>query len=96
MSIQKISLLCTAFRDGFQSVFGARVLSKDYMPIVKEAVSAGMTNIEAGGGASFQASFFYNNENAFDVMDTFRKTVGPKVNLQTLARGVNIVALVRR
>lgn len=90
---QKISLLCTAFRDGFQSVFGARVLSKDYMPIVKEAVAAGITNIEAGGGASFQASFFYNNENAFDVMDTFRKTVGPKVNLQTLARGVNIVAL---
>ena len=93
MTTQKISLLCTAFRDGFQSVFGARVLSKDYMPIVKEAVNAGITNIEAGGGASFQASFFYNNENAFDVMDTFRKTVGPKVNLQTLARGVNIVAL---
>lgn len=90
---KKVSYMCTAFRDGFQSVFGARVLSKDYMPVVAEAVKAGMTNIEAGGGASFQAAFFYNNENAFDVMDQFREITGPKVNLQTLARGVNVVAL---
>ena len=90
---KKIQWLCTAFRDGFQSVFGARVLSKDYLPIVKEAVEAGVTNIEAGGGASFQAAFFYNNENAFDVMDAFRSVCGKKVNLQTLARGVNVVAL---
>lgn len=90
---KKISLMCTAFRDGFQSVFGARVLSKDYLPVVKEAVRAGLTNIEAGGGASFQAAFFYNNENAFDVMDSFREICGPDVNLQTLARGVNVVAL---
>lgn len=90
---KKISFMCTAFRDGFQSVFGARVLSKDYLPVVKDAVAAGMTNIEAGGGASFQAAFFYNNENAFDVMDEFRQICGPDVNLQTLARGVNVVAL---
>lgn len=90
---KKIGLLCTAFRDGFQSVFGMRVLSKDYMPVVGEAVKAGITNIEAGGGAAFQSAFFYCNENAFDVMDTFRKTVGPNVQLQTLARGVNVVAL---
>ncbi|MBQ9738901.1 MAG: biotin attachment protein, partial [Alphaproteobacteria bacterium] len=90
---KKVSYMCTAFRDGFQSVFGARVLSKDYLPVVAEAVKAGMTNIEAGGGASFQAAFFYNNENAFDVMDKFREIAGPKVNLQTLARGVNVVAL---
>lgn len=90
---KKISFMCTAFRDGFQSVFGARVLSKDYLPVVKDAVEAGITNIEAGGGASFQAAFFYNNENAFDVMDEFRRICGEGVNLQTLARGVNVVAL---
>lgn len=91
---KKISFMCTAFRDGFQSVYGARVLSKDYLPVVEMAVKeAGFKNIEAGGGASFQASFFYNNENAFDVMDEFRRICGPKVNLQTLARGVNVVAL---
>ncbi len=90
---KKISFLCTAFRDGFQSCFGARVLSKDYLPVVAEAVKVGFRNIEAGGGAAFQSAFFYNNENAFDVMDKFREICGPKVNLQTLARGVNVVAL---
>ena len=93
MRKKKISFMCTAFRDGFQSCFGSRVLSKDYLPVVQEAVKAGINNIESGGGASFQSAFFYNNENAFDVMDSFRKIAGSKVNLQTLARGVNVVAL---
>lgn len=90
---KKISFMCTAFRDGFQSVFGSRVLSKDYMPVVAEAVKAGITHIEAGGGAAFQSAFFYNNENAFDVMDEFRRVTGKGANLQTLARGINVVAL---
>lgn len=90
---KKIAFLCTAFRDGFQSVFGARVRSKDYLPLIGQAVKAGLTRIEAGGGASFQAAFFYNNENAFDVMDAFRKAAGPEAELQTLSRGVNVVAL---
>ena len=90
---KKIKLLCTAFRDGFQSVYGARVLSKDFMPIVKMAAEAGIDRFESGGGATFQSAFFYLNENAFDVMDTFRATVGPNVHLQTLARGVNVVGL---
>ncbi len=90
---KKIKFMCTAFRDGFQSVYGSRVLSKDYLPVVAEAVKAGLTHIESGGGAAFQSAFFYNNENAFEVMDAFRRACGPKVNLQTLARGVNVVAL---
>ena len=93
MKTKKIKFMCTAFRDGFQSCFGARVLSKDYLPVVAEAVKAGFDNIESGGGASFQSAFFYNHENAFDIMDQFRKIAVPKVNLQPLARGVNVVAL---
>ncbi|HEX2956135.1 MAG TPA: biotin/lipoyl-containing protein, partial [Chitinispirillaceae bacterium] len=33
------------------------------------------------------------NDDAYTAMDTFRKTAGPDANLQTLARGINIVAL---
>ena len=90
---KKIELLCTAFRDGFQSVYGSRVLPKDYMPVVKMAKDAGIRRFESGGGAAFQSAFFYLNENAFDVMDAFRKTVGDGVHLQTLARGINVVGL---
>lgn len=93
MAKKQIKFMITAFRDGFQSVYGARVLSKDFMPAVEACVHAGMDYFESGGGATFQSAFFYNNENGFDVMDKFRKTVGKDVTLQTLARGVNVVGL---
>jgi len=85
--------MITAFRDGFQSVYGARVLTKDFLPAVEAAVEAGFDHFEAGGGARFQSLFFYCNENAFDMKDSFREVAGPEANLQTLARGVNVVGL---
>ena len=91
--MKKINFMLTAFRDGFQSVYGARVLTKDFMPAVEAARHAGINHMEFGGGARFQALYFYCNEDAFDMMDTFRKTAGPDANLQTLARGVNVVGL---
>ena len=90
---KKIDFMCTAFRDGFQSVYGARVFTKDFMPAVAAAKEAGITHFEAGGGARFQSLFFYTNENAFDMMDEFRRVAGPDANLQTLSRGVNVVGL---
>jgi pyruvate carboxylase subunit B len=83
----------TAFRDGFQSVYGARVLTEDFLPAVKACVEAGQTHFEAGGGARFQAPFFYCNESAFDMMDKFREAAGPDADLQTLGRGINVVGL---
>jgi pyruvate carboxylase subunit B len=85
--------MCTAFRDGFQSVYGARVFTKDFLPALEAARDAGMDYFEAGGGARFQSLYFYSNEDAFDMMDAFRETAGPNANLQTLARGVNVVGL---
>jgi len=88
-----IKFMDTSFRDGFQSVFGARVLTDDFLPAVQASIDAGITHLEAGGGARFQSLFFYCGESAFDMMDRFRAEVGPDVNLQTLARGINVVAL---
>ena len=85
--------MCTAFRDGFQSVYGARVLTEDFMPAVAAAREAGISYFEAGGGAMFQSPYFYCNEDAFHMMDRFREVAGPGANLQTLSRGVNIVCL---
>lgn len=93
MAKKKIHFMCTAFRDGFQSAYGARVFAKDFMPAVKAATEAGIFHFEAGGGARFQAPIFYCNESAFDMMDQFREVAGPDANLQTLARGVNVVGL---
>ena len=83
----------TTFRDGFQSVFGGRVLMNDFLPAVEAAKNAGITHFEFGGGARFQSLFFYLQENAFDMMDKFREIVGPNANLQVLSRGINTVML---
>ena len=91
--MKKIQFMDTSYRDGFQSVFGARALTEDFLPAVEAAVDAGITHFEAGGGARFQSLFLYCGESAFDMMDAFRETAGPEASLQTLARGINVVAL---
>ncbi len=91
--MKRILFMDTSFRDGFQSCYGARVATGDFMPAVEAAIHAGTTHFEAGGGARFQSLFFYCNESAFDMMDRFREVTGPDADLQTLARGINVVAL---
>jgi pyruvate carboxylase subunit B len=93
MAKKFIDIMDTTFRDGFQSVFGGRVLMKDFFPAVEAAKTAGINHFEFGGGARFQSLYFYLREDAFEMMDEFRKIVGPDANLQTLARGVNTVML---
>lgn len=93
MAKKFIDVMDTSFRDGFQSVYGARVLMDDFFPAVEAAKEAGITHFEFGGGARFQSLYFYLNEDAFTMMDRFRAIVGKDVNLQTLARGVNTVTL---
>lgn len=93
MAKKFIDIMDTSFRDGFQSVYGARVLMEDFFPAVEAACEAGITHFEFGGGARFQSLYFYLNEDAFEMMDKFRAIVGQKANLQTLARGVNTVTL---
>ena len=94
MSTKKhIKFMITAFRDGFQSAFGARVFTRDFLPAVEAARQAGITHFEAGGGARFQSLYLYCNEDAFAMMDSFREKAGPEANLQTLARGINVVGL---
>ena len=91
--MKKIKFMDCSFRDGFQSCLGARVKTEDFLPALEAAVKAGINHIEIGGGARFQALYFYCQEDAFEMMDKWRATVGPDVNLQTLARGVNVVGL---
>ena len=46
MAKKLIKVMDTSFRDGFQSVFGARVLTKDFMPAVAAAKEAGIKYFE--------------------------------------------------
>ncbi len=93
MTKKQIKVMDTSFRDGFQSIFGAKVLVDDFIPALQAAVDAGINHFETAGGARFQAPIFFCNENAFETMDKIRAAVGPDIKLQSLARGVNVVGL---
>ena len=93
MSRKYIDVMDTTFRDGFQSVFGGRVLMEDFLPAVEMARDIGISHFEFGGGARFQTLFFYLRENAFEMMQKFREAAGAEANLQVLARGINTVML---
>ncbi len=93
MAKKQIKVMDTSFRDGFQSIYGAKVLVDDFIPALQAAVDAGIKHFETAGGARFQAPIFFCNENAFETMDKIRAAVGPDICLQSLARGVNVVGL---
>uniref|UniRef100_Q3ASA1 Oxaloacetate decarboxylase, alpha subunit n=1 Tax=Chlorobium chlorochromatii (strain CaD3) TaxID=340177 RepID=Q3ASA1_CHLCH len=92
--MKKIRFMDVSFRDGFQSCYGARVRTEDFLPVLEAAVAAGTDNFEIGGGARFQSLYFYCEEDAFEMMDRAREVVGPDINLQTLSRGANVVGLI--
>ena len=92
-SPKKIRVMFTPFRDGLQSIFGGRVRLNDFLPALRASVEIGIRHLEFGGGARYQAPYFYLGEDPFDDMKKMREAVGPDVDLQILTRSVSGVTL---
>ena len=90
---KKIRVMFTPFRDGLQSSFGGKVRLNDFLPAMKTAAEAGIRHFEFGGGARYQAPYFYLGEDPFEDMKKIRETVGADVDLQILTRSVSGVTL---
>jgi pyruvate carboxylase subunit B len=90
---KKIRVMFTPFRDGLQSSFGGKVRLNDILPAMKLSAEAGIRHFEFGGGARYQAPYFYLGEDPFEDMMEMRKVVGPDVDLQILTRSVSGVTL---
>jgi pyruvate carboxylase subunit B len=90
---KKVRVMFTPFRDGLQSSFGGKVRLNDYLPAMQAAARAGIRHMEFGGGARYQAPYFYVGENPFETMQAMRDAVGPDVDLQILTRSVSGVTL---
>jgi pyruvate carboxylase subunit B len=88
-----IRVMFTPFRDGLQSCFGGRVRVADILPSMEAAAAAGIRHFEFGGGARYQAPYFYVGESPFECMDKMRGVVGPEADLQILTRSVSGVTL---
>ncbi len=83
----------TTFRDGLQSVFGGKTRVADVLPAMKLSRELGVQHFEFGGGARYQAPFFYVGENPFECMDQMYDAVGDGVELQILTRSISGVTL---
>jgi pyruvate carboxylase subunit B len=92
-SPRKIRVMMTAFRDGLQSSFGGKVRLEAILPAMEGAARAGIRHFEFGGGARYQAPYFYAGEDPFACMDAMRRVVGPDADLQILTRSVSGVTL---
>jgi pyruvate carboxylase subunit B len=91
---KKIRVMFTPFRDGLQSSFGGKTRLKDILPAMEFAAKeAGIRHFEFGGGARYQAPYFYVGEDPFECQDEMRKAVGPDADLQILTRSVSGVTL---
>jgi len=90
---KKIRVMFTPFRDGLQSSFGGKVRLDDFLPAMEASAAAGVRHFEFGGGARYQAPYFYLGENPFEDMRKIRAAVGPDADLQILTRSVSGVTL---
>ncbi len=90
---KNIRVMFTPFRDGLQSSFGGKVRLNDFLPAMKLAAESGIHHFEFGGGARYQAPYFYLGEDPFEDMKKIREAVGPEVDLQILTRSVSGVTL---
>ena len=91
---KKIKVQFMPFRDGLQSAFGGKVRLNDYLPAMERAAKdLGISHMEFGGGARYQAPLFYLNESPFETMQAMREAVGPGVDLQILTRSISGVTL---
>ena len=88
-----IRVMFTPFRDGLQSSFGGKVRLQDILPAMQASAEAGIRHFEFGGGARYQAPYFYLGEDPFEDMQSMRDAVGPDVDLQILTRSVSGVTL---
>ncbi len=90
---KEIRVMFTPFRDGLQSMFGGKTRINDILPAIEASAAMGIRHFEFGGGARYQAPYFYCGEDPFETMQTIRNTVGPDADLQILTRSISGVTL---
>ncbi|MFC2051697.1 carboxylase, partial [Chloroflexota bacterium] len=78
------------FRDGHQSLLATRMRTEDMEPIAEEMNKAGFYSMEVWGGATFDVSTRFLNEDPWDRPRILKKLM-PDTPLQMLLRGQNLV-----
>ncbi len=85
-----VKLTDTTLRDAHQSLIATRMRTRDMLPIVERMDEIGFFSLEVWGGATFDSSIRYLNEDPWDRLRALKKTI-KKTPLQMLLRGQNLV-----
>jgi oxaloacetate decarboxylase alpha subunit len=86
----KIGIMETVLRDAHQCLVATRMSTDDMLPIASELDEIGYWSIEAWGGATFDATLRYLNEDPWERLRKLRAAM-PKTRFQMLLRGQNLV-----
>jgi len=85
-----IKIMDTTFRDGHQSLWATRMRTEDMLPIMQEMDEVGFCAMEVWGGATFDVTHRYLNEDPWERLAILKKGL-KKTPLQMLLRGQNLV-----
>ena len=85
-----VKITDTTFRDAHQSSLATRMRIEDMLPIAEEMDNAGFHSLEVWGGATFDVTTRFLNEDPWERLKTLKKYV-TKTPLQMLLRGQNLV-----
>ena len=87
---RSIDMTELCLRDGHQSLLATRMALEDMTPACADIDAAGFWSVECWGGATFDASIRFLNEDPWERLRTFRKLL-PNTRLQMLLRGQNLL-----
>lgn len=85
-----VKITDVTFRDAHQSNLATRMLTEDMAGIAAEMDKAGFASMEVWGGATFDVSTRFLNEDPWERLSTLKKLM-PHTPLMMLLRGQNLV-----
>ena len=88
--MRPVHIMDTTLRDAHQSLWATRMQIADMLPILGKMDSVGYWSLEVWGGATFDASLRFLDENPWERLRVIKKYC-PRTPLQMLLRGQNLV-----
>jgi oxaloacetate decarboxylase alpha subunit len=90
MRARQVGITDTTLRDGHQSLWATRMRTSEMIPALELMDSIGFHSLECWGGATFDASLRFLDEDPWERLRLIRKHVA-RTPLQMLLRGQNLV-----
>ena len=90
MAKNPVHITDLTLRDGHQSLFATRMTTADMLPIAEKLDNIGFYSMEVWGGATFDVTTRFLNEDPWDRVRVLREKM-PKTPFQMLLRGQNLV-----